>query len=242
MVKYFSKSIEKYISQANNTYVLNNKKITLTYHFKTENELPSKTRISNLFKYITKLANKELDIHVYLYEGIRYLTKYGDVQYINGGFTNIDSNYICIYRKQEYEKVLFHEIIHHKIPVEYYAIDMFKHNRLHLLSEGITEFLATITYLKYINKFDKKTIQKEIQYLESLIPYVLSITKTESNIFAYIVFKYILLLRYKSVLKRIRDIDYIKKLITDFPLKNINSKKITKKFPFVFVYHTINQE
>ena len=70
----------------------------------------------------------------------------------------------------------------------------------------------------------------------------MSIKKTESNIFAYIVFKYILLLRYNVVLKRIGDIDYIKKLITDFPLKNIKPKKITRKIPFVFVYHTINQE
>lgn len=154
--------------------------------------------------------------------------------YINGGFTNILSNNIFIYRFSELPKVILHEYIHHALIYKlsdqiYYNDPLHRYIRINY-NEAIVEFLATI----YQCKFTNTLIKDEIKYNKKIAEYVLGIELlNKTNIYSYIIIKYILMINYENIIKNILNHEYIYNYIDNYKLK-LKPKK-TKKKEFMFV-------
>lgn len=167
---------------------------------------------------------------------------------INGGYTNSNDNNIFIIRKEEFPKVILHEILHHNIQINnnYWNnenIDKLKKHfnlssNLDLIpNEAIVEFWATIYHLQYISKeynLDyEKIFSEELNYSLFKSNQLLEKYKKkwyeESNAFCYIIFKTIFLYNIKEFLK-IYTFPYDQYKITDFLINN-SKLPIIKKNP-----------
>jgi hypothetical protein len=87
---------------------------------------------------------------------------------INSGYTDIINRYIFIWREEEFEKVLFHELIHffnHDHSNEIYT----HHKKFDSLFEAITDFKAIIYNLIYLSLLKNKKLSKLINYEFSFI-------------------------------------------------------------------------
>jgi hypothetical protein len=78
-----------------------------------------------------------------------------DVPHVNSGFTDINEDYIFIWRLEEFEKVLIHEMIHfldmeHRNYFNYNESVENIHDNLNY-SEAVTDFFAIIYHIIYIN-------------------------------------------------------------------------------------------
>jgi len=128
-----------------------------------------------LLEYLrTKNNNidKKIEIYLILTDLVKILpnkkTDTLSAEYVNSGYT--DSNIIFIWRHEEFEKVIFHEIIH------YFDLDcdnsfqinidiMKKNNDTEYYSESITDFYGICYHLMYISIVSKIEI-KELLELE----------------------------------------------------------------------------
>ena len=102
-----------------------------------------------IFLILTKLK-KNYDKNKYILEA----------KHINSGYTDTKYKYIFIWREEEFEKVLFHEIIHllnkdHRN--EKYTLDM-KNN--HLFYEAITDVKAIYYNIIYLSILSNENINK----------------------------------------------------------------------------------
>lgn len=207
--KYISNNIRKYILKCKKVYENENKNYKISFYSKNF----TKKKLDKLFevmKRIDLLYNqyniKYLEFHIFDYNGNRYLSKYMKSYYINGGFTYINSNVIYIYRYKEYPKVILHEIYHHIYhPIQQYCSDYElyeKYGKNIMVSEAITEYLATIKHLEFISKTKKSfntLLKNEIKHSKNLSRYILSIKKDDTNIKSYIFLKYILLKNHERI-------------------------------------------
>jgi hypothetical protein len=233
---YMDKNIIKYYTNATITKKYSTTYCNIIFKCITKNELPQESVIKNILNYIPKINNnKFFNIFIILYKGKRKLSNPSQKKYINGGFTYLNGNNIYIYRKQEFIKVLFHEILHHSINVEYYTI---YYKNKYLLSEAVTEFLATIHYLKFLKLFKQKYIQIELEHSINIIPYILNIDDHNTNIYEYIVMKYILLLNHTLSLKSIHKPSKIIQILDNFNIHSIKNLPLTRPFNFSFMFHT----
>ena len=119
---------------------------------------------------------------------------------INSGYTHIVDRYIFIWREEEFEKVLFHEIIHfynHDHRSETYT-NFLNFENLH---EAITDFKAISFNLIYLSLITNIKIQDLINFEFSFIynqaiminNLINNNIKLESPAFSYYVLKYMLL-------------------------------------------------
>jgi len=167
------------------------------------------------------------------------------VKNVNSGFTYINKNEIFIFRKEEFPKVIIHELIHHdkKIHNDYISFEdnkkLYSHFKLHpnsklILNEAIIELWATIIHLSFISKeYDidyNELIKIEILYslfkcfqISKLIN-PNSLYYDECNIFAYIIFKTIFLYHFIEF-KKIYTFPYNNNLITNFLISHSFIKK-----------------
>jgi len=170
----------------------------------------------------------------------------------NSGFTFINSNKIFIFRKEEFPKIIIHELLHHDDNI--HNDDFNNENKLKLynffnlhpntkliLNEAIIEFWTTLIHLSFIsNEYNINydiLLQKEIEY--SLFKYsqIINLRKKQSNklwydecnIYSYIIFKTIFLYYFKEFFK-IYTFPYNDTKITDFIIK-YSKVKIIKKNP-----------
>jgi hypothetical protein len=233
---YIDENIIKYYTNAKITKKYSSNHCNLFFKCIRKNELPQESIINNILNYIPKINNnKFFNIYIILYKGKRKLTNPSQKIYINGGYTYLNGNNIYIYRKQEYIKVLFHEILHHSINVQYYS--MYFKNK-YLISEAVTEFLATIHYLKFLKLFKQKYIQIELAHSLNIIPYILNLNDHNTNIYEYIVMKYILLLNHTCSLKLINEPAKILKILENFNMNSIKNKFLVKPRNFTFMFHS----
>jgi len=233
---YMDKYIIKYYTNATIIKKYSTDYCNIFFKCITKDELPQEGVIQNILNYIPKINNnKFFNIYIILYKGKRKLSNPSQKKYINGGFTYLNDNNIYIYRKQEFIKVLFHEILHHSIDVRYYSI---YYKKKYLLSEAVTEFLATIHYLKFLKLFQQKYIQLELEHSINIIPYILTLKDHNTNIYEYIVMKYILLLNHRRSLKYINEPTQIIKILDDFDNHLIKKKNINNFIHFTFMFHT----
>lgn len=144
-----------------------------------------------------------------------------DVININGGFTYTDNNNIYIIRKEDYNKVILHELLHHNIFIHNMDWDELNikrlkehfniHNKMLLIpNEAIIETYAcvlnTIFYSIETGTSLNENLKKDQAYSITLVKKILDkqdgkkwIEKTHS--YCYIVFKTILYVYFNNFLK-----------------------------------------
>ena len=165
---------------------------------------------------------------------------------INSGFTYLRSNKqlpneIYIMRREEFGKVIFHEIIHHNSEIH----SNFKLSNIQKLqnhfniksdidpNEAIVEFWATIMFLKQIsdetNKDFYKLFKEELKYSLYKTYQLLQIQKENNNIwfdytnvYCYVIFKTIILYNLLEF-QKIYTFPYNDDIITDFLIKYSSS-------------------
>jgi len=163
----------------------------------------------------------------------------------NTGFTYLTSSntkMICIVRKEEYLKVIYHEIIHH-ISLIHRSFKVENINRLkkHFKilnvnidpNEAIIEFWATIMYLKQLsidtNKDFYELFKEELNYslyksyqINKLQKFNNGYWKDgETNLYCYVVFKTIIMYNI-DIFMNIYTFPYDDTIITDFLIKYSN--------------------
>lgn len=255
-----------FVIKNTNQYIKNIKKyiileysnlISLNVYYQNDNDI----NLYHLIKIIKRCyciikiykLSKKINIHILMSPIKRYFPKNMtvDCNNINGGFTNINSNNIYILRKEEYGKVILHELIHHVDKLNNYSWDIKNLNKLKdkfniskdtilAPNEALTELWAISFQLLFINyeykiPFD---LLLEIEIDRSLyLSYKLkkiqsnNYWKEKTNSFCYIIFKTILLYNFKKLLfdyKFPYNIDMITNFLIDnytFPIIKKNNNK-----------------
>ena len=93
-------------------------------------------------------------------------TKVMGVKNANSGYNDTRNDIIFIWRKEEFEKVLFHELIHN---FELDKRDDHVHNIIntdgpHLYFEALTDFQGIIYHLIYLSLFTRRKIKNLLEY------------------------------------------------------------------------------
>tara|TARA_Y100000389_G_scaffold136895_1_gene134473 strand:- start:9540 stop:10313 length:774 start_codon:yes stop_codon:yes gene_type:complete len=242
---YISKSIRNYVlklDESNPTYYLSNLKFQI-YYYSLKPTKKKEEKLKEVYERIEKMYKeykiKKLEFIIIDYDGDRYISNKMKSHYINGGFTIIMGNRIYIFRRKEYPKVILHEMFHHIYnPFEqncYYINLNKKYGENILVSEAITEFLATIQHLKYLKGDFKELLEEEIKHSEELSRYILDIKEDNTNIKSYILLKYILLKNYEESIKNIRNPCKIYKILEEFDMSLLKKKKIKGKMRIRFM-------
>jgi hypothetical protein len=125
--------------------------------------------INEYIKYKTKNTNKILTIFLVLTNLKRFYPDDNElinVKHVNGGYTNSKKNIIFVWRYEEFEKVLLHEIIH------YFNMDnrdikvntKIKIDGPHCYYEAITDFWAIFYHLIYLSLIKKVSIKNLLEF------------------------------------------------------------------------------
>lgn len=247
IINNLEKSKYIYIINSNfvniNLYFYSSKKINIINNLKL---LKVYKRLSIIYKYYN--LNKIINIHLSFYNKSKTFPKKFNIfqpYNINSGFTNPNGNDIYVFRKDEYSKVLIHELIHHINILNLSISNMsnyniiklknyfnFHHNCYLEIVESITEFWATLYTIIFIsieNSIELKLIlENEIlfslyQYKKIFVNYKYSNYNKykwneNTNVFCYYIIKLILLLNYKKFLKL--KIPYDENIFVDFVINN----------------------
>lgn len=139
-----------------------------------------KKRISillNMLNYIynKKPHNKPLKIYLILIPLKKFLEPSQPIKpkHINTGYTDFDTNEILCWREEEFEKVLFHEMIHYMYLDDIDKVDDYHKHSLNNKNyqEAITDFWGIIYNLIYISIITKKSVlslfQIEYAFMEN---------------------------------------------------------------------------
>jgi len=160
-----------------------------------------------------------------------------DVKHVNGGFTYISKNNIYIIRKEDYEKVIIHELLHHNILIhkeEWLELNIKRlrehfniHQKMLLIpNEAIIETYAcvlnTIFYSIETGTSLKNNLKKDQEHSIQLAKKILEKQGVEkwnekTHSYCYIVFKTILYVYFNNFLKK--NIYNDDTAITDFLIK-----------------------
>lgn len=124
-----------------------------------------------IIEYLKEKTNNNKDIKIYLI--LSRLEKYFpldskiiDVQNANSGYNDSSNNIIFIWRKEEFEKVLFHELMHN------FNLDK-RHTHIHniinidgphLYFEAYTDFIGIIYHLIFLSLITNKKIITLLEY------------------------------------------------------------------------------
>jgi hypothetical protein len=229
-----------YLDTVNKRKFIKYKNITILIIYKDESSLNIPhilmvlKRLYKITQHIDKKFNMILLLSPFLKKINNNLLSY---LHVNSGFTYLNKNNIYIVRKEEFPKVLLHEILHHN----QYIHSTFKQSNIQRLkkhfnitninfdpNETIVEFWATIIHLNLISEDYKldfyKLFTDELKYslykcyqLYNLPKNVLNTSKT--NVYSYVIFKTILM--YNIVeLKKIYTYPYNDDVITDFIIQH----------------------
>lgn len=241
-----------YIKTVKDNYVLTYKNITFNIYYNNINEIDNKL-INLVIKRCNIIEpNKKLIINILLAPNKRFIPHNDIIKpvNINGGFTMELNNEIFITRKEEFPKVILHEILHHNININsnYWKKNNIIRLKTHfnidpstnlIPNEAIIEFWATIKHLKFVSKDYKlnynRLLNSEIKYslfksYQLLKKQNNKLWREETNAFCYIIFKTIMLVNMEEFYK-IYKFPYDEDLITDFLIKFSTSLPLIKKNP-----------
>lgn len=206
-------------------------------------------------KYLYTMQ-KPLEFYVIMNPAKRYFAKKTCMQakHINGGFTNPYSNKIYIVRKQEYDKVMLHELLHH-IP-SYNKHEWSRHNILKLKNhfqidnnckfypnEAVIETLAYMIYICMIsiekNKQFAQVLRREQQHSCALANQIIRMQNKnkwyeQTNTYCYIVLKYIFFCNFDKYLPIIRDETLLTNLLISYKIPYMRQEVKTLHL----VYHS----
>ena len=253
--KFYINGLNNYIDEIDSLYTNKYLTISIRVYYRKKKDIIDKDLIYRVLKRASSISNGKL-INIYLlltpfkktFNPITKTNDYLSANNVNSGFTIINENNIYIFRKEEFPKVIIHEIIHHNKLIDSNIfkkkdkIKLCKHfkinyNCLLIFNETIIEFWAFIRHIEFISKeynIDFNTLfEAELKY--SLFKYnqIMNLQKKmhnsiwydKCNIFSYIIFKTILLYNFNEFIK-IYSFPYDINKIIDFIIKY--SKNIPK--------------
>lgn len=201
-------------------------------------------------RYKGLIKDKKMNIHLILSPAKKRLEDGNlSAKNVNSGFTFVKRNDIYIFRKEEFPKVIIHELIHHEkhIHQDYFKKDNefrlkrvfnIHENATMILNEAIIELWATLMQLIFVSKKYKIDLMKlfRIELHYSLFKtYQIYMKQSQmsdrrwqdnSNIFCYIIFKTIFMYYLPELMKIYKyPILYDDTILTDFI---INHKELPK--------------
>jgi hypothetical protein len=260
----------KYLQMCNNCYHITYKNLNMYVIMRCKVTKKMKMQLfKNLYRVyliskiydISKNGNYKFNYYIIMNPQKRYMPSKKDelidVININGGYTYTDNNNIYIIRKEDYNKVILHELLHHNNyihNIDWNEVNIKRlkehfniHNTMLLIpNEAIVETYAcvlnTIFHSIETRTSLKENFKKDREYSITLAKKILDkqdgkkwIEKTHS--YCYIVFKTILYVYFNNFLKIYKYNNDTE--ITDFlikysqqiynKIKKINNKKYSNK-------------
>lgn len=196
--------------------------------------------IKNLYN-----IQKPLTYYISLNTAKRYFAKKGEVmqaKHINGGFTNPYSNKIYIVRKQEYAKVMLHELLHHCRHINKYdwhptfLARLKNHFNIHkeckfYPNEAVVETLAHLIYVclsaMHRRMSFKMLLKKEKEYSCALAHRIIKMqnNKTwyeETNTYCYVILKSIFLCNFDRFIIVMKNEKHLTNLLLKYDIPYIN--------------------
>jgi hypothetical protein len=189
----------------------------LKYKVNSHNKFEIYLSLSDLIKYFPKNHNKTID-----------------VENVNSGYTDHKKSIIYVWRYEEFEKVLIHEVIHY---IKFFYHD---YNNIHINNniigddlhfEAITDFWAIVYHSIYVSMYLNKSVRKILEYELGFIRNQAMVmnehfsknNKQNTNAYSYYILKYRL---FDFIIKNniIISIDYINNNL----LQNIVSSNFNK--------------
>lgn len=244
-----------YIDEINSFKIINYKNISLKIYYKTSDNLDFNFIKRVLERGAFILREKQMIIHLIPSPAKKMINENGIMTgaNINSGFTYVNRNEIYIFRKEEFPKVILHELIHHDLNIHQ---DEFKkenkeklrkhfkiaENTTLILNEAMIELWATIFQLAFVSidyKQDfKKLYEMEVLYSLYKCHQIFKIQgeaewNDKCNIFSYIIFKTILLVNLNEFIKiYMYPEKYDDTILTNFLIKHSKLPNIhnVKKF------------
>lgn len=210
------------------------KKIYIKEHININFYLFNNYNYNNLIDFIIKwdkklnLNKKKVIFHLFLTEKKKYFEKILTFSNVNNGLSYY---FILIYRIEDIEKVLIHEMIHY-YNLDYNELSLkkypFKNRYLHInLNEAIVETLALILYIKDKQMNYYEFVKKSVLQINHILGYLdISMNELlnenyqfekETNLFSYLILRTFFLLRPNHFMKTKNNIN-IFDFVTD---KNI---------------------
>jgi hypothetical protein len=256
---YDIKEVLLYIDEIDDIFEYEYKNIKIIVYYKKKKD---KLDI-NLIKRVVKrgsniVKHKNFTISLLLTSAKKEIeyNNFLSVKNVNSGFTYINRNEIFIFRKEEFPKVIIHELIHHDINIhsDYiepeYKKKLLDHFKLDpkcelILNEAIVELWATIIHLSNVSKeynisFDELlkieleySLYKSNQILNLKLKSNLNLHYDNCNIYAYIIFKTIFFYYFNEFVK-IYTFPYNNKKIVDFLISHSNLRKVTINPSYIF--------
>ena len=140
----------------------------------TENEIDLLRRIKIIVFIIEYLKektqnNKKVKIYLVLSTLEKQFptdTKIMGIKNANSGYNDTSKDIIFIWRKEEFEKVLFHELIHNfrLDKRDDHVHDIINTYGPHLYFEALTDFQGIIYHLIYLSLFTRRKIKSLLEY------------------------------------------------------------------------------
>ena len=217
--------------------------IKMNFYYINEIHIPL-VRIVNMLKSIMCLKTylkiqKSFTFHIFCYDCPKVMPKMDEIlspKHINSGFTILNKDDIIIIRLEEWTKTILHEILHHCIDIhkDNYSLEQLKRlrerfhlsPRLYLLpNEAVVEFFTTIYFCTFLSF--ETGVSREYLLDEEMKNSIIQSNKIlhlqgkkqwfeNTNAFCYIVFKTILLIKYKNIIKNMKfpyDTEYIVRIL-----------------------------
>lgn len=165
----YEEGVNKCLDKLNKIIILtwNEDKIIIKTESKTIKNIISRfktiIKMIEYFRYKTKNKRK-IKIYLILTELKKEFPENGliDIKNVNTGYTRFDKDIIFIWRIEEYEKVLFHELIHFfkldSSNIDYDNI-INTHEHVHLYFEAVTDFYGIYYHIIYMNIISKIEIK-----------------------------------------------------------------------------------
>lgn len=232
-----------YINEINNIKIIKYKNLTFKIYYNTNDNLDFYLIKKIMKRGVFILKKKVMTIHL-IPSPAKKILKDDQImtsENINSGFTYINKNDIYIFRKEEFPKVILHELIHHDLNIHQnnFSEDNKKKLKKHfnishkttlILNETIIELWATIFQLAFVS-IDYNLEFKKLYYMEVLYSLYKchQIFKIQNknewndkcNIFGYIIFKTILLVYLNEFIKiYMYPMKYDETLLTNFLIKH----------------------
>jgi len=255
--------ILKYFNTPNKMYLFKTKNITLYVIYKRNIDLSFIKETLKRCEIIIDIykIQKHFDIKLIYSPYKKIIPKKGLLtsKHINSAYTYINSNDVYIVRKEEHEKVMIHEILHHVKSIQNdnwsqkNIADLKEHFNISkdcqlIPNEGVIELWALIYNSIFVSLYEKKSfkkiLQSEINHSIKNSNTIFNLQETykdkiwneRSNVFCYIVIKTILLYNLKNLFK-IYSFPYNTDVITRYIIDNSNHIKkntnnINKKMTF----------